>query len=167
MVRDGFPVQAQLKTASDPRSTSRDWGSVVILGPTVMGGSRKQGSWDPPCCGPPFFCPGFVPVQPPSTPAHFFTSQPSAFLVLETGSKTDTPFPKTQPSSGPLQAQAAPVLGKRHSGPACAWICPQEAPYQNLWTERPSSCPRNLGPRDLHESAFKPTGSNSRLRGPS
>lgn len=35
MVSDGFPVQAQLKTASEPRSTSRDWGSAVIRGPTM------------------------------------------------------------------------------------------------------------------------------------
>lgn len=35
MVREGFPVQAQLNTASEPRSTSRDWGSVAILGPTA------------------------------------------------------------------------------------------------------------------------------------
>ena len=34
MVREGFPVQAQLKIASDPRSTWRDWGSAAILGPT-------------------------------------------------------------------------------------------------------------------------------------
>ena len=34
MVREGLPVQAQLKTASDPRSTCRDWGSAAILGPT-------------------------------------------------------------------------------------------------------------------------------------
>lgn len=44
MVRDGLPVQAQLKTASEPRSTSRDWGSVVILGPTAMGGGKRRGS---------------------------------------------------------------------------------------------------------------------------
>lgn len=36
MVREGFPVQAQLKTASEPRSTRRDCGSVAILGPTVQ-----------------------------------------------------------------------------------------------------------------------------------
>ena len=36
MVRDGFPVQAQLKTASEPRSTRRDCGSVAILGPTAQ-----------------------------------------------------------------------------------------------------------------------------------
>lgn len=35
MVRDGFPVQAQLKTASEPRSTRRDCGSVAIRGPTA------------------------------------------------------------------------------------------------------------------------------------
>lgn len=39
MVRDGFPVQEQLKTASEPRSTSRDWGSAVIRGPTAGGGA--------------------------------------------------------------------------------------------------------------------------------
>lgn len=36
MVREGFPVQAQLKTASEPRSTSRDCGSVAIRGPTAQ-----------------------------------------------------------------------------------------------------------------------------------
>lgn len=34
MVREGFPAHPQVKTASDPRSTCRDWGSVSILGPT-------------------------------------------------------------------------------------------------------------------------------------
>lgn len=36
MVREGFPVQAQLNTASEPRSTRRDCGSVAILGPTAQ-----------------------------------------------------------------------------------------------------------------------------------
>jgi hypothetical protein len=43
MVRDGLPIQAQLKMASEPRSTSRDWGSVVIRGPTVMGRKEETG----------------------------------------------------------------------------------------------------------------------------
>lgn len=45
MVRDGLPVQAQLKTASEPRSTSRDWGSEVIRGPTVVGRKELKGGW--------------------------------------------------------------------------------------------------------------------------
>lgn len=35
MVREGFPVQAQLNTASDPRSTCKDWGSAAMRGPTI------------------------------------------------------------------------------------------------------------------------------------
>lgn len=44
MVRDGLPIHAQLKTASEPRSTSRDCGSEVIRGPTVMGREEEMGS---------------------------------------------------------------------------------------------------------------------------
>lgn len=41
MVREGFPVQAQLNTASDPRSTCKDWGSAAMRGPTI-GKKTKQ-----------------------------------------------------------------------------------------------------------------------------
>lgn len=44
MVRDGLPIHAQLKTASEPRSTSRDCGSEVIRGPTAMGREEEMGS---------------------------------------------------------------------------------------------------------------------------
>lgn len=40
IVKEGFPVQAQLNTASDPRSTCKDWGSAAIRGPT---GENKPG----------------------------------------------------------------------------------------------------------------------------
>lgn len=40
MVREGFPVQAQLKIASDPWSTCRDCGSAAILGPTGITGTE-------------------------------------------------------------------------------------------------------------------------------
>lgn len=42
IVSDGFPVQAQLNTASDPRSTCRDCGSAAIRGPTA---ENKQRDW--------------------------------------------------------------------------------------------------------------------------
>lgn len=46
MVRDGFPVQAQLNIATDPRSTCRDWGSAAMRGPTVAQRIKKKKEYE-------------------------------------------------------------------------------------------------------------------------
>lgn len=125
MVRDGFPVQAQLKTASEPRSTSRDWGSVVILGPTVMEG-RRQGSGDPLCCRP------F-----PTTPAYSLTFQSSTPLGLGSGSKEEAPLPQPSLPWGRKSRQHWPwekgalapfVPGHALRALAPPSFCPEESP---------------------------------------
>ena len=104
MVRDGLPVQAQLKTASEPRSTSRDWGSVVILGPTAVGGGRSRG------CGGQGAGPFYLPLLSPTMLAPSPTGQASSCLGLAWELSRRTPLP--QPSlpgahcgSRQLQAQ--------------------------------------------------------------
>ena len=102
MVRDGLPVQAQLKTASEPRSTSSDWGSVVILGPTAMGGGRRRGSGGrgvgPSCLL--LLCPT---VLAPSIHASPFPYRSVLYLSGPgLGCKQEGPSPLAQPPWGPL-----------------------------------------------------------------
>lgn len=136
MVREGFPVQAQLKTASEPRSTSRDWGSDVIRGPTVTGegqtGAVGQGLWGPLC--------GCLP-SPQRAPAQALTLQSSGL--------------------GPRVGRFVPGYAPRAlpSPPLCPG--PRKPPSQGAGRGA-----LLLGPKDVHVSALKSSGCSRSLRPP-
>lgn len=134
MVRDGFPVQAQLKTASEPRSTSRDWGSAAIRGPTVGGGRTRQrsgrlGALGTLCVAAPPLLPSACATSVHCTPPLHFSPCPSgpppepASLWWE-----ETVRPRKRALWPPVPAQALRALPSpplclvpRSSPPGCGW----------------------------------------------
>lgn len=162
MVREGFPVQAQLKTASEPRSTSRDWGSDVIRGPTVTGegqtGAVGQGLWGPLC--------GYLPF-PTRCLGHLRVHQPcphtSVLCPWARGRDKGKARPPGQ-TAQPRKEAPAPFV------PGCA---PRPLPSSSL-CPGPRKTPSQgvgrgaflLGPKDLHVSALQSSGCCSEPPGP-
>lgn len=142
MVSDGLPVQAQLKTASEPRSTSRDWGSVVILGPTAMGGRRRQGSRGLGALGtllaaaspPPFWLGEGEPLVPrASTPAYSLPFRVSPLPVwARVWAVRRRPLSPSPASLGPTMGVGNTSPEKRLWSHFCLDLPPRALPYRSL-----------------------------------